>query len=123
MVQTITPSTMDGGAPPALDPLERETVHRVVWRLMPILMLGYFCAYLDRVNVGFAGLTMTTALGFSAAVFGFGGGVFFVGYFLAEIPSNLLLNRVGARRWIARILLTWGIISGLTAFVWNDWRF
>jgi MFS family permease len=90
---------------------------------MPILMLGYFCAYLDRVNVGFAGLTMMSALGFSAAVFGFGGGVFFLGYFLAEIPSNLFLNRVGARRWIARILFTWGIISGLTAFVWNDWSF
>jgi MFS family permease len=106
-----------------MDPLERETVNRVVWRLMPILMLGYFCAYLDRVNVGFAGLTMMSALGFSAAVFGFGGGVFFLGYFLAEIPSNLFLNRVGARRWIARILFTWGIISGLTAFVWNDWSF
>ena len=78
---------------------------------MPVLMLGYFCAYLDRVNVGFAKLTMQHALGFSEAVFGFGAGVFFIGYFLAEIPSNLILNRVGARKWIARILLTWGIIS------------
>jgi MFS transporter, ACS family, tartrate transporter len=103
--------------------LEQETIRRVAWRLMPLLMLGYFCAYLDRVNVGFAGLTMNKALGFSAAVFGFGSGVFFVGYFLAEIPSNLVLARVGARRWIARILLTWGIISGLTAFAWNDWSF
>jgi ACS family tartrate transporter-like MFS transporter len=126
MAQTIPPAPMTGAAQagtPTPDPLERETVNRVVWRLMPILMLGYFCAYLDRVNVGFAGLTMTKALGFSSAVFGFGGGVFFVGYFLAEIPSNLFLNRVGARRWIARILFTWGIISGLTAFVWNDWSF
>jgi MFS transporter, ACS family, tartrate transporter len=110
-------------AKPALEPLERETLNRVAWRLMPLLMLGYFCAYLDRVNVGFAGLTMNKALGFSSAVFGFGGGVFFVGYFLAEIPSNLILNKVGARRWIARILLTWGVISALTAFVWNDWSF
>ena len=110
-------------AHPQPDPLERETVRRVAWRLMPLLMLGYFCAYLDRVNVGFAGLTMNKSLGFSAAVFGFGSGVFFVGYFLAEIPSNLILERVGARRWIARILITWGIISGLTAFVWNDWSF
>jgi MFS family permease len=90
---------------------------------MPLLMLGYFCAYLDRVNVGFAALTMNKTLGFSNAVFGFGAGLFFVGYFLAEIPSNLLLNRFGARRWIARILITWGIISGLTAFIWNDWSF
>lgn len=104
-------------------PLEQETIRRVAWRLMPLLMLGYFCAYLDRVNVGFAGLTMNKALGFSQAVFGFGSGVFFIGYFLAEIPSNLVLARVGARRWIARILLTWGIISALTAFVWNDWSF
>jgi MFS transporter, ACS family, tartrate transporter len=106
-----------------VEPLERETVHHVAWRLLPLLMLGYFCAYLDRVNVGFAGLTMNKALGFSGAVFGFGSGVFFVGYFLAELPSNLILAKVGARRWIARILLTWGIISGLTAFVWNDWSF
>jgi len=103
--------------------LERETVRRVAWRLMPLLMLGYFCAYLDRVNVGFASLTMNKALGFTQAEFGFGAGVFFVGYFLAEIPSNLVMVKVGARRWIARILLTWGIISALTAFVWNDWSF
>jgi MFS family permease len=106
-----------------LEPLERETIRHVARRLLPLLMLGYFCAYLDRVNVGFAGLTMNKALGFSAAVFGFGSGVFFVGYFLAEVPSNLILEKVGARRWIARILITWGIISGLTAFVWNEWSF
>ncbi|MBV8398572.1 MAG: MFS transporter, partial [Acetobacteraceae bacterium] len=107
----------------ALEPLERETIPRVAWRLLPILMLGYFCAYLDRVNVGFAGLTMNKDLGFSAAAFGFGSGVFFIGYFLAEVPSNLVLEKVGARRWIARILITWGIISGLTAFVWSEWSF
>ncbi len=107
-----------------IEPLERETIRRVAWRLIPLLMLGYFCAYLDRSNVGFAGLTMNKALGFSNAVFGFGSGMaFFIGYFLAEIPSNLVLEKVGARRWIARILLTWGLISGLTAFVWNDWSF
>ena len=106
-----------------VEPLERETVHRVAWRLVPLLMLGYFCAYLDRVNVGFAALTMNKTLHFSSAVFGFGAGLFFVGYFVAELPSNLVLDKVGARRWIARILITWGIISGLTAFVWNDWSF
>ncbi len=121
MSQSMQPGGRD--RPPTIEPLEQETIHRVAWRLLPVLMLGYFCAYLDRVNVGFAGLTMNKSLGFSAAVFGFGSGVFFIGYFLAEIPSNLVLNRVGARKWIARILLTWGIISGLTAFVWNDWSF
>jgi MFS family permease len=116
---------MDASAPngPGIDPLERETIRRVAWRLLPVLMLGYFCAYLDRVNVGMAAPTMNHQLGFSNAVFGFGAGLFFFGYFLAEIPSNLLLNKFGARRWIARILITWGIISGLTAFVWNDWSF
>jgi MFS transporter, ACS family, tartrate transporter len=112
-----------GALAQTLEPLERETIPRVARRLLPLLMLGYFCAYLDRVNVGFAGLTMNKALGFSAAAFGFGSGVFFIGYFLAEVPSNLILEKVGARRWIARILITWGIISGLTAFVWNEWSF
>jgi ACS family tartrate transporter-like MFS transporter len=106
-----------------IDPLERETIRRVIWRLLPLLMLGYFCAYLDRVNVGMAASTMNQQLGFSSAMFGFGAGLFFIGYFVAEIPSNLILNKYGARRWIARILITWGIISGLTAFVWNDWSF
>jgi MFS transporter, ACS family, tartrate transporter len=103
--------------------LERETMAKVTRRLIPLLMVCYFTAYLDRVNVGFAALTMNKALGFSAAVFGLGSGIFFVGYFLFEIPSNLLLAKVGAHRWIARILITWGIISGLTAFVWGEWSF
>src|SRR5487761_2457551 len=110
----------DGTDIPAL---EQATINHVAWRLMPLLMLGYFCAYLDRVNVGFAGLTMNRDLGFSEAVFGFGAGIFFIGYFLFELPSNLILSKVGARVWIARILVTWGIISGLTAFVWNGWSF
>jgi MFS family permease len=116
---------MDANAPNGrgVEPIERETIKRVFWRLMPLLMLGYFCAYLDRVNVGMAASTMNQQLGFSGAVFGFGAGLFFVGYFLAEIPSNLILDKVGARRWIARIMITWGIISGLTAFVWSDWSF
>ena len=80
-----------------VDPLERETIRRIAWRLMPLLMLGYFCAYLDRVNVGFAGLTMNKALGFSAAVFGFGSGVFFVGYFLFEIPRTRSARVAGSR--------------------------
>lgn len=103
----------------ATDSLERETMHRVTWRLLPVLMLGYFCASLDRANIGMAATTMKPALHFSNAQFGFGAGIFFLGYLLMEIPSNLILNRFGARLWIARILMTWGIVSGLTALVWN----
>jgi MFS transporter, ACS family, tartrate transporter len=103
--------------------LEQETMRRITWRLIPVLMLGYFCASLDRANIGMAATTMSPALHFSNTQFGFGAGVFFFGYLLAEIPSNLLLERIGARVWLARILITWGIISGLTATVWNDWSF
>jgi D-galactonate transporter len=103
--------------------LERATMARVVRRLLPMLIACYFVAYLDRVNVGFAGLTMNKDLGFSSAVFGFGGGIFFLGYFLFEVPSNVILERVGARTWIARILVTWGIISGCTALVVGEYSF
>jgi MFS transporter, ACS family, tartrate transporter len=97
--------------------LERQTIARVSRRLLPLLMACYFVAYLDRVNVGFASLTMNKALGFTSAVYGFGGGIFFLGYFIFEVPSNILLSKVGARRWIARILVTWGIISACTALI------
>jgi MFS transporter, ACS family, tartrate transporter len=103
--------------------LERQTMRRVARRLLPLLMACYFIAYLDRVNVGFASLTMNKALGFSSAVYGFGGGIFFLGYFIFEVPSNVLLSKVGARVWIARILVTWGIISGLTAAITGPWSF
>ncbi len=126
MSQT-TPVT-PAGAPPlpvvaVIEPLERETIKAVAWRLLPLLIVGYFCNYLDRVNVGFAALTMNKAIGLSSAAFGFGAGMFFIGYLVFELPSNLILNKVGARRWLARILFTWGICSGLNAFVWNDWSF
>jgi Major Facilitator Superfamily len=119
---TMSSATTEMGSS-ALDLLEQETIARVKWRLIPLLFICYYAAYLDRVNVGFAALHMNKALGLTAAAFGLGGGIFFVGYFLAEIPSNLILERIGARVWIARILLTWGVISALTAFVWNDWSF
>jgi ACS family tartrate transporter-like MFS transporter len=106
-----------------VDPLEKETIRRLVWRLLPLLMIGYACASLDRANIGMAATTMRSALGFSNAEIGFGAGIFFLGYFIAEIPSNLLLNHMGARRWISRILITWGVVSGLNAFVWNGWSF
>jgi MFS transporter, ACS family, tartrate transporter len=103
--------------------LERATMARVAWRLLPMLVLCYFVAYLDRVNVGFAGLTMNKALGFSSSVFGFGSGIFFLGYFLFEVPSNIILSKLGARVWIARILVTWGVISALTAATVGPYSF
>lgn len=96
---------------------------KTAWRLMPFLMLCYLCAYLDRVNVGFAKLQMMNDLALSEAVYGLGAGMFFIGYFLCEVPSNMILHRVGARVWIARIMITWGIISGLFAFVETAWQF
>jgi len=96
--------------------IEVNTMRIVTRRIVPFLMLLYFVAYLDRVNVGFAAITMNEDLGLSQAAFGFGAGIFFLGYFLFEVPSNLALHRVGARIWIARIMLTWGIISGAMAF-------
>jgi len=106
-----------------VDPLEQETIRRVAWRLLPLVGIGYFCAFVDRSNIGMAAASMNQQLGFSNTVFGFGAGIFFLGYVLAEIPSNLILNMVGARRWLARIMMSWGIVAGLTAFVWNDWSF
>lgn len=110
-------------AEPAEAALERATMARVARRLLPMLIACYFVAYLDRVNIGFAGLTMNKDLGFSSAVFGLGGGIFFLGYFLFEVPSNVILERVGARIWIARILVTWGIISGCTSLVVGQYSF
>jgi MFS transporter, ACS family, tartrate transporter len=97
--------------------LEQRTMAKVSRRLVPFLIICYFVAYLDRVNVGFAGLTMRNDLGLTASAFGFASGIFFIAYFFFEVPSNLLLHRFGARKWIARIMLTWGVISGATAFV------
>ena len=101
----------------ARERFERATLRKVTSRLLPFLLLLYVVAWLDRVNIGFAALQMNRDLGFSAAVYGFGAGVFFVGYALFEIPSNLLLVRLGARRWIARIMLTWGALSIAMMFV------
>jgi len=97
--------------------IETRTLSRVAWRFIPFLIVCYFVAYLDRVNVGFAKLTMDADLGLSETAFGFGAGVFFLAYFLFEVPSNIILDRVGARTWIARIMLTWGLVSGAMAFI------
>jgi MFS transporter, ACS family, tartrate transporter len=97
--------------------VERRAIGKVMRRLIPFLILCYFVAYLDRVNVSFAKLQMNEALGFSEAAFGLGAGLFFIAYFLFEVPSNLFLERVGARIWIARIMISWGIVSAAFAFI------
>ncbi len=103
--------------------LEKQTLKRVTLRLVPFLIVCYFIAYLDRVNVGFAALTMNRDLGLSQKAFGLGAGIFFFTYFLFEVPSNLFLAKFGARKWIARIMITWGILSGAMAFVQGERSF
>ena len=95
----------------------RPDLPQVGWRLVPLLVVCYVVAYLDRVNVGFAKLQMLQELQFSETVYGLGAGIFFIGYFLFEIPSNIILHKVGARVWIARIMITWGLISSCMMFV------
>jgi MFS transporter, ACS family, tartrate transporter len=97
--------------------LETQTIRKVGMRLIPFLILCYFVAYLDRVNVSFAALTMNNDLGLSASAFGTGAGIFFLAYFIFEVPSNLALERFGARKWIARIMISWGLLSGLMAAI------
>ncbi|MBE9607315.1 MFS transporter [Acetobacteraceae bacterium H6797] len=116
-------SVVAGDAGVAVAKSEDGLYRKVAFRIMPLLILGYIIAYLDRVNVGFAKLQMSQDLGFSETVFGLGAGIFFLGYFFFEVPSNILLHRVGARMWIARIMITWGILSACFAFVETAWQF
>jgi ACS family tartrate transporter-like MFS transporter len=108
---------------PARSAVEQSTMRKVYWRLLPIAILAYFLAYLDRINVGFAALTMNKDLGLDAATYGLAAGTFFWGYFLFEVPSNIILEKLGARIWIARIMVSWGLISGATAFCVGPWSF
>jgi D-galactonate transporter len=103
------------GADQSTRDLERRVFAKIGWRLMPILTLSYILNYLDRTNVSFAALTMNEAIGLTATQFGFGAGIFFAGYCLLEVPSNLVLYRVGARIWISRIMITWGLVSAAMA--------
>ncbi|XUW90379.1 MFS transporter [Burkholderia sp. M6-3] len=103
--------------------IERRTIRKVVWRLVPFLMVCYLLAFIDRGNVGMASLQMNHDLGMSAKVFGFGSSLFFISYFFCEVPSNLALQKYGARIWIARIMITWGIVSAATALVHNATSF
>src|ERR1700687_3632267 len=116
-------STTVAGAVPGLIPdserlvVEGVAYSKVTWRLLPFLFACYVFAYLDRVNVGFAKLQMLSDLKFSETVYGLGAGIFFIGYFLFEVPSNIIMHRVGARVWIARIMITWAVLSAATMFV------
>ncbi|HLY57142.1 MAG TPA: MFS transporter, partial [Stellaceae bacterium] len=96
---------------------EDEVYRKITLRIVPLLCLGFVAAYIDRANVGFAKLQMLGDLGWTETVYGFGAGLFFLGYIACEVPSNLMLHRVGARLWIARIMITWGLISGAMVFV------
>ncbi|HAB24251.1 MAG: MFS transporter [Pantoea sp.] len=104
-------------ASPAPSELERQTVRRVVWRILPFLIVCYLIAIIDRGNIGMASLQMNEDLGLSKAVFGLASSLFFIGYFLFEVPSNLAMQKIGAKIWISRIMITWGIVSVCTAFV------
>ena len=107
------------GADPRLGPLYRK----ITWRLLPFLLLCYVFAYLDRINIGFAKLQMQQDIGISDAVYGLGAGIFFLGYVMFEVPSNLLLARIGARRTISRIMVLWGLTSASMLFVQGEWSF
>jgi MFS transporter, ACS family, tartrate transporter len=91
--------------------VEAVTIRRVSWRLMPFLLLAYLICYIDRANVGFAALQMNKAVGIDSKIYGLGAGIFFIGYFILEVPSSLALERFGARTWIARIMISWGAVS------------
>src|SRR5436190_5796546 len=99
------------------DVIERSAMRKIYLRLLPFAILSYFLAYIDRINVSFAALTMRGDLDISASAYGFALGTFYWGYFLFEVPSNVIMEKVGARLWIARIMITWGILAGLTAVV------
>ncbi len=103
--------------------LERSTLRAISLRLLPLILLAYLVSYMDRVNISFAAPTMNAQLGFTASIYGFGGGLFFISYALLEIPSNLALARVGARRWLARIMITWGLVAMSMALVRTPWQF
>jgi MFS transporter, ACS family, tartrate transporter len=106
-----------------VEEMQDSTIRNIYIRLIPILFLMMFFNYLDRINLGFAGLQMNQQLGFSSVVFGFGASVFFLGYMVLQIPSNLILYRLGARVWLAALLICWGAVASLTAFVWNERSF
>jgi ACS family tartrate transporter-like MFS transporter len=108
---------MSDTATPASSLLEQGSIRKITWRLIPFLMLLYFVAFLDRINVGFAALTMNKDVGLTSQMFGLGAGIFFLGYFAFEVPSTVILHKVGARFWIGRVMITWGLVSIAMAFI------
>jgi ACS family tartrate transporter-like MFS transporter len=108
---------LDRQNPAITDPVGGSALRKATWRLIPLIGLGYGCAYMDRINISFAALQMNQSLHFSGAIYGFGAGLFFLSYAICEVPSNLMLYRFGARRWLSRIMLTWGIIAMGMLFV------
>src|SRR6476469_7921350 len=103
--------------------IERQTMRKVYLRLLPLAMIVYFFCYLDRINVSFAALQMNADIGLTAAAYGLSSTAFYIGYCLFEVPSNVILDKVGARIWIARIMITWGLVSGATAFATGPYSF
>ena len=98
-------------------------VSKVAWRIMPLIMICYLFAFFDRINISFAKFSLQSALSLSDTAYGLGAGLFSVGYVLFEVPSNMMLYKVGARRWIARIMVSWGIATALMALVQTEWQF
>ena len=123
MSQTTTYTGSTGAKNSNKSEIEISTIRAISWRLIPFLVLAYFFSYLDRVNLGFAALTMNAELKFTPLIFSWGAGIFFIGYFIFEVPSNLALEKFGASRWIARIMVSWGILSALMAAVYDERSF
>src|SRR5260370_29798606 len=112
-----------GGIALREEAMEARVISKVSRRIIPFVALCYCVCYVDRVNVGFAALQMNSDLGFTATMFGWSAGIFFFGYFFFEVPSNLALERFGARLWIARIMVTWGLLSAAMSLIWNEASF
>jgi MFS family permease len=123
MTTVSNPALRASPARDATSALDDALFRKLSWRILPVLMFAYITAYVDRVNIGFAKLHMAQDLGFSNAIYGFGAGIFFAGYVLLEVPSNVILAKVGARIWFTRIMVTWGLVSGLTCLVTSPMQF
>ena len=117
------PATSGKDAEPEPEAVGASAQRKAAWRLLPVISIGYGLAYMDRINISFASLRMNAELHFSATVYGLGAGLFFIGYALCEVPSNLLLLRFGPKRWLARIMLTWGLLAAAMLFVRSPWQF